>query len=98
MFQVGFQQEIFSDRHPQMGLSVSDLQTWWRDVYPKAKTGLQPLSTQQLPGTVPIAPKLPPPAPVPSSGGSTALWVGGLAVLGLGAYYFLAKRPFGIKK
>ncbi len=98
MFQVGFQQEIFSDRHPQMGLSVSDLQTWWRDVYPKAKTGLQPLSTQQLPGTVPIAPKLPPPAPVPSSGASTALVVGVLGVGALAAYYFIARRPFGLKK
>lgn len=98
MFQMGFEKEIFTERHPEMGLSVSELQTWWRNWYPKAKEELKPLSTQPIPGTVPVVPKVPPPPPAPSSGPSTALVIGGLGVLGLGAYWLLAKKPFGFKK
>lgn len=99
MFGVGFDREVFSIRHPSMGFSFSQLETYWKQYYPQAKAGLKPLTTQQIPGTnlttqVPVKP-----VAAPSSGGSSALlWVGGLAILGAGAYYFLADRPFGMRK
>lgn len=95
MFGVGFSREIFSPRHPSMGVSIKDLETYWKEYYPQAKAGLKTLTTQQIPGTttqIPIRP------PAPSSSSSTLLWVGGLAILGAGAYYFLADRPFGMRK
>lgn len=102
MFQMGFEREVFSERHPNMGVSFGDLQSWWKTNYPLIKADIKPATTTPIPGTLPIAQTTLTPrvavAPAPSSGGSTALWVGGLAVLGLGAYWMLARRPFGFKK
>jgi hypothetical protein len=99
MFQVGFDRQIFSDRHPQMGISFNDIEGWWKTTYPTIKQELKPAATQPLPGTVPIAPTTTTrlPAPVPSSGPSTALVLGGLAVAGLGAYFLFGKQ-LGLRK
>lgn len=99
MFQMGFEKEIFSERHPDMGVSFNDIQSWWKSNLPDIKTAIKPATTTPIPGAVPLAPVTPRPVYTPpSSGSSTLLWVGGLAVLGLGGYYLLAKRPFGIRK
>ncbi len=97
MFQMGFEREVFSERHPSMGISFNELQTMWKAALPGLKQDVKPLTTQPLPGTTPTTlPRAQ--APAPSSGGSTLLWVGGLAAVGLGAYYLLSPRPFGVKK
>lgn len=96
MFQAGFEKEIFSQRHPDLGVSFNDIQTWWKSALPGLKQDVKPLTTQPLPGTTPVVPRVTQPAP--SSGGSTLLLVGGLAVVGLGSYWLLAKKPFGISK
>lgn len=99
MFQMGFEKEIFSGRHPEMGVSFNEIQTWWKSSLPGIKTALKPATTTPLPGTVPLAPVTPRIVSTqPSSGGSTLLWVGALAALGLGGYYLLAKKPFGLRK
>lgn len=120
LFKMGFSNEVFSYRSPEMGLSISQLEADWKQYYPQAKADLKPLITPSTPaaapGTVPVAnsdpsaPTYPPGTPVnsptnlqtsaytPSSGGggmgigTTLLVVGGLAVLGGGAFY-LYKNP-----
>lgn len=98
MFGVGFSREMFSVRHPSMGVSFKDLETYWKEYYPKAKEGLKTLTTTPIPGTTTQIPVKPATAPSSGIGSSTLLWVGGLAILGAGAYYFLADRPFGMRK
>lgn len=116
MFSVGFDREVFSVRHPSMGVSISQLETFWKANYPEAKAELKPFLTSPPAAPVPagtpaplsptnLAVQRPPPAPAPApsdGGGSSALlWVGGLAILGVGGWY-VATHPktfgFGKKK
>lgn len=103
MFGMGFDsdREMFSVRHPSMGVSISQLQTLWKENLPKLKNAIQPLTTQPIPGTIPLIPLKPAAAPAPASGSSALLWVGGLALLGVGGWY-VATHPktfgFGKKK
>lgn len=104
MFSVGFDREVFSVRHPSMGISISQLETLWKANLPEAKAAIQPLLTTPLPGTTPtpLTPLKPlTPAVVPSSTGSSSalLWVGGLAVLGIGGWYVMShSKDFGLGK
>lgn len=100
MFGVGFDREVFTPRHPSMGVSIKDLETYWKTYYPQAKAGLKNLNTTPLPGTTNLTTNAPARVPAPASGTSAALlWVGGLTLLGAGAWYVMRHpRTFGFGK
>jgi hypothetical protein len=111
MFAMGFDREIFSVRHPSMGVSFGDLESMWKNIYPQVKADLKPLVNATIPGSAaggqtPVSPtnrttgpSIPVSGPSGTGGGSSMLlWVGGLAALGLGGYWLWARQQKSSRK
>lgn len=100
MFETGFEKQIFSQRHPNLGLSFSDLQNTWKNIYPQVKADLKPFADRQVP-LYPAGTMVPQRTNLVTGGPSTptVLAIGALALLGAGAVYAMtAKRPFSFLK